>query len=226
MTKNGPERLLRAGIDPEKARFAAIMLHGRGAGAGDLLPITDELGFDDGAYLFPQAPGGSWYPFSFLEPIERNEPALSRALQRIGELVRELIEAGLETDRICLLGFSQGACLASEYAARNPVRYGGIFALSGGLIGPPGTVFGHKADLVSPRVDLVSHKADLGGTPVLLGCGDPDPHIPRDRVEETAEILNRMGAHVDLRLYSGIGHTVVEDEIRAVRTILGAIPGR
>jgi predicted esterase len=182
------------------------MIHGRGASAQSVLSLYDELGIDRLAALAPQAAGGTWYPHSFLAPSETNQPWLDSALRRIESLVTHLIEEGTAADRIALLGFSQGACLISEFAARNPRRYGAIMALSGGLIGPPGT----------PR----NYPGSLEGTPVFLGIGDPDAHVPMARVEETGAVLAAMGAAVDLRRYPGMPHTINQDELEACRLML------
>jgi len=161
------------------------------------------------AFLAPQAAGGSWYPQSFLAPIPLNEPGISSGLSVIDALADSIAAAGVPAERTMLLGFSQGGCLASEYVARRGRRLGGLAALSGGLIGPDDT-----------RRD---YPGDLAGTPVFLGCSDVDFHIPRERVELTAEVLRRMGAEVDMRLYPGMGHTVNQDEIEAVRTMMEGV---
>ena len=179
-----------------------VMVHGRGATAESILTLADELGRDDFAYVAPQAAGYSWYPYSFLAPFHQNEPGLSSGLARIGEVVAGLEAAGLPAERIVLLGFSQGACLTSEFAART---------LSGGLIGPPGT----------PR----DYPGSLAGTPAFLGCSDRDPHIPLARVRETAEVLREMGAEVTERIYPAMGHTVNADEIEHVRRLMAGFAG-
>jgi predicted esterase len=200
------QAVLRAGPPPEEARLTAILAHGRGAEASDMLGLARELGLADVAFLAPQAAARTWYPYSFLAPIERNEPWLSSALGMLERLLETLAGRGVPASRVALLGFSQGACLASELAARTARRYTGIVALSGGLIGPPGT----------PR----DYPGAFEGTPVFLGCSDVDPHIPRHRVDETAEVFRRMGAVVDQRIYPGMGHTVNQDELEAVRELL------
>ncbi|MDP9120923.1 MAG: dienelactone hydrolase family protein [Acidobacteriota bacterium] len=186
------------------------MVHGRGATAESILELAAELGRPDLAYLAPQAAGRSWYPWSFLAPLEQNEPGLSSALAVLGALADHLEASGIDATRTVLLGFSQGACLALEFAARSPRRLGGIAGLSGGLIGPPQT----------PR----DYPGTLAGTPVFLGCSDRDPHIPRARVDETAEVLLGMGGLVTERIYPGLGHTVNEDELEFVRGMLGQLP--
>ena len=198
-----------AGAPLEQARAAMIMVHGRGASPEDILTLVPALARQGFAYLAPAAAGGTWYPYSFLSPIEANEPGISSGLQAIGDLLARVGAAGIPPERTLLLGFSQGACLALEFAARNPARYGGIAGLSGGLIGP---------DTV-PR----DYPGSLGGTPVFLGCSDSDFHIPKERVELTGQVLGRMDAQVDLRLYPRMGHLVNEDEIRQVQQLMDAV---
>lgn len=202
---------LSAGAALGSARQAVILLHGRGASADDILSLAAELGRTDFAYLAPEAAGHSWYPYTFLAPLERNEPWLSSALETISALLRETAAAGIPPERTVLMGFSQGACLLLEYAARHARRYGGIVAFSGGLIGPDGT----------PR----DYPGSLAGTPVFLGCSDVDPHVPSARVEESAQVLRRLGADVTMRLYAGMGHTVNADELAHARAILAAVAG-
>jgi predicted esterase len=201
--------VLNAGRPLAEADAAVILVHGRGGSAEDLLALGAELQRPEFAYLAPQAAGQSWYPYSFLAPLPQNEPWLSSALELLGDLVAHVESGGIPAERITLLGFSQGACLSTEFAARNARRYGGIVALSGGLIGPPGT----------PR----EYSGLLAGTPVFLGCSDRDPHIPRERVDESAQVLETMGAAVTERIYPGLGHTVNEDELDFVRGLLGRI---
>lgn len=203
--------ILAAGTPLDSARGAVIMIHGRGASAESILSLAGELQTDGLALLAPQAPGGSWYPHSFLMPLEQNEPHLSAALATVGAMLDELAAAGIPAERTVLLGFSQGACLATEYAARNARRYGGIVALSGGLIGPDGT----------PR----DYPGTLDGTPVFLGCSDSDFHIPLARVEESGAVLRALGGAVDQRIYPGMGHTVNRDELAAVQAILDRLRG-
>jgi predicted esterase len=205
-----------AGPPPALAGAALILVHGRGATAESILALGDEVvGGDRGrariARLAPRAAGHAWYPQSFLAPISDNEPGLSSGIAAIEELIAGLGAEGVPPERVVVAGFSQGACLALEHAARHPRRYAGIAGLTGGLIGPPGT----------PRDDLAS-RGSLAGTPVFLGSGDPDPHVPWARVEETAEALGGIGAEVTLRCYPGMPHTVNREEIAAVRTMVEA----
>ena len=198
--------VLAAGAPLGAARAAMVLLHGRGAGAADILGLHRELAVPDVAFLAPQAAGGTWYPYSFLAPLERNEPWLGSALAVVHRLLSQVEAQGVGPERTVLLGFSQGACLALEAAARRPRGRGGVVGLSGGLIGPPGTV----------RDDA----GDCAGTPVFLGCSDRDPHVPWERVEESAAVFRRLGAAVTLRMYPGLGHTVNEDELAWVGDLL------
>jgi predicted esterase len=207
---HGPLRT--AGEPLESARAAMVMVHGRGATAESILSLSELLPAPGFAYLAPQAAGNTWYPYSFLEPLSANEPWLSSALEVLAAVLDRLAGGGIPLERTILLGFSQGACLASEFVARNANRYGGLAALSGGLIGPPGT----------PR----DYPGSLDGTPVFLGCSDVDPHIPQERVLETAQVLERMGGSVTTRLYPRLGHTVNEDELENVRKIMAALLSR
>ncbi|HEX2840467.1 alpha/beta hydrolase [Hyphomicrobium sp.] len=210
MTKNGYE-IARSGAPLDKARGAVILLHGRGGMAEDMLALSEAFAQRDISYVALQAPSRTWYPHSFLAPISQNEPHLTHSLAAVGEAVRSLKSAGLSSERIALIGFSQGACLALEFAARNAERFGGVAALSGGLIGQDGT----------PR----DYRGSLAGTPVFIGCSDVDSHIPLERVNESAAVVQRLGANVTKRIYPGMGHTVVDDEIRAIRAMLAAIAG-
>lgn len=200
---------VRWGAPLERAAGVLVLVHGRGATAEGILGLAPALGATHLHVVAPQAVGNTWYPFSFLEPIPRNEPGISRGIARLETLVGEALAAGHGSDRIVIAGFSQGACLSLEFVARHPRRYGAVLGFSGGLIGPPGT----------PR----DYPGTLAGTPVFLGCSDIDPHIPAERVRETATVLTTMGASVDMRLYPGMPHTVNDDEIAAGRALLAAI---
>jgi predicted esterase len=201
--------VLSKGEPLDKARGALVFLHGRGASAEDILGLADELRLPEVAYLAPQAAGHTWYPNSFLAPIQRNEPWLSSALELVASIVRNLADAGMPHSKVGILGFSQGACLATEFVARNADRYAGLVAFTGGLIGPEGTLF--------------QHSGDLGGTPCFLGSSDPDPHVPWERVKESAAKLSAMGGSVTLKRYPSMGHTINQDEILEARKILDPI---
>src|SRR3954469_6680745 len=197
---------LGAGPTPEAAAATLVLIHGRGGSAEDMLSLYTELRLPDLAALAPQATGNTWYPNSFLAPLEANQPYLDSALRRIESIVAELLARGVPSERVALLGFSQGACLTLEFTARHPRRYGAVMGLTGGLIGPPGT----------PR----DYPGSLDGAPVFLGTSDPDPHVPFERVRETDAVLARMGAEVELRRYPGMPHTINEDELNACRALL------
>ena len=199
----------RAGRPPGTAQAAVILLHGRGADAADILGLATELAHPDVAYLAPEAANHTWYPYSFLAPLEHNEPWLSSGLQRVEEVVQRLAAEGVAAERVMLLGFSQGACLALEAVARRPRRFGAVVGLTGGLIGPPGT----------PRPTT----GDLAGTPVYLGAGDPDPHVPWTRVEETAEVLRRLGAEVTVERFPGFPHAIHPRQLAAARRLLDGL---
>ena len=200
--------ILQAGAPINEARLVAVLLHGRGASAQDILTLSEEFSVRDVAYLAPQAAGNTWYPYSFLMPIEQNEPSLSSALGVIDQLLASLAQKSFPPNRVVLMGFSQGACLTLEFAARHAQRYAVIAAFSGGLIGPPGLAR--------------NYAGSFDGTPVFMGCSDVDPHIPVDRVHESADVFTRMGATVDKRIYPHMAHTINEAEIDAVDALLRA----
>lgn len=205
------QRVEALGSPADRAVGAVVMVHGRGASPEDILGVAQAIGDSRFTYLAPAAAGSTWYPYGFLSPTERNEPGLSSALGVIDGLIEWLDEQGIGPERVVLLGFSQGACLSSEYAVRNARRYGGLVAFSGGLIGPPGTVW--------------ENPGDFAGTPVFLGCSDVDPHIPLERVNESELVFGRMGAEVTKRIYPGMGHLVNDDEIAFARSLLAKIAG-
>ena len=198
--------VLQSGLVLEHAQAALILLHGRGGSAEDILALGQELELDHACCLAPQAAGHTWYPNSFLAPIGNNEPWLESALELIRDLIRTCQGARIPTSRIALIGFSQGACLASEFVARNPQRYGGLVAFTGGMLGPLGSD--------------IHHAGALEGLPVLLSSGDPDPHVPWIRVEQTAAEFTRMGATVQLKQYIARPHTVLPEEIETARALL------
>ena len=206
---HGEQTVRMSGEPLDQAKAAMLMVHGRGATAEDILSLASELGQPGFAYLAPQAAGNTWYPNRFLVPLEQNEPWLSSALAFVGDVFAQIVNAGIPTERIMLLGFSQGACLTLEFAARNARRYGGLVGLSGALIGPDDT----------PR----DYKGSLEGTPVFLGCSDVDFHVPKERVNETAEVLQRLNGKVIERLYPNMDHSVNQDEIDFVRGMMQSL---
>ena len=202
--------VLRAGLPLEEAGAALILIHGRGASAYDIMSLGSLMTHDRLAYLAPEAANHVWYPQSFLAPLDQNEPYLSSALRSVADVVALAEEAGLPPEKIILAGFSQGACLASEFVARNPRRYGGLIAFSGGVIGPPGSQPG-------------SYPGSVEGMPVFLGCSDVDPHIPLARVEETAVVFQSLGAEVNKQIYPRMAHTVIQDELDHAKQIITAV---
>jgi len=198
--------VLESGHRLQGAAGAVILIHGRDASAEDILGLSQEFDHPELTYLAPQAAGHTWYPYSFLAPIEQNEPWLTSALHKLRQTVDDVLLAGIPREKIVIAGFSQGACLASEFAARNAARYGGLIAFTGGLIGPPGTEF--------------HHSGDLAGMPAFFGAGDPDAHVPWQRVQESAAALSAMGAEVVLKRYPGMPHTVSQEEIEEAKRLL------
>jgi predicted esterase len=198
--------VVTAGAPLDQARAALLLVHGRGATAAGMLRWAAPLAPPSLAVLAPQASGQTWYPNRFLEPVERNEPWLSSALATLDDLLSQLAAAGLPAERVALLGFSQGACLTLEYVARRARRFGGVIGLAGGLIGP------------TVRPDAYS--GDLAATPVFLGCGDRDSHIPIERVRDTAAVLRQLGGQVTERSYPGLDHVINEDEVAATQALL------
>lgn len=194
------KQVVTAGVPVEQASKAIILLHGRGASAEDIIMLQDHLQLSDMAIYAPQATQYSWYPLSFMAPVNRNQPALDSALALVGDVVAELVSKGIAMEHIYFAGFSQGACLMLEYVSRHAARYGGIIAFTGGLIGET---------LVRDN-----YKGDFAGTPVLIATGDPDPHVPLSRVQESVEILEALHAEVLLKVYKGRAHTIGADEIR------------
>jgi len=206
---SGPHQnqpLVTAGASLKDAEAAAVLVHGRGATAESIVRMAEAFPRERVAYLAPQAARNTWYPNPFTAPAESNEPGRSSGLQAIDTAVGEAVDAGIPIDRVLVLGFSQGACLASEYVARNPRRYGGLAVLSGGLLGE--------------AIDVEAYAGDLDGTPVFLGCSDVDPHIAAERVHETAAVFERLNADVTKHLYEGMGHGVNDDEREFVRGMI------
>jgi predicted esterase len=212
LRSSGPHEgqpVLHAGAPAERARSAMVLVHGRGDTAGGILQLAEVLPVRGMAYFAPQASGQTWYPNRFVAPIQTNEPWLSSALAGLGDLMSQIEAAGVPESRTVLLGFSQGACLALEFAVRNPRQYGALIGLSGGLIGPPGTTW--------PRA------GSLDGTPVFLGCSDIDSHIPASRVHESADVLRAIGGRVTTVLYPGMDHTITREEIDEVTRLIAPL---
>ncbi len=209
MHPHADQPLVTRGRPLGEGAAAMILVHGRGATPDNILELADALPHPDFTYLAPAASGNTWYPYSFMADIPSNEPGISSALAVLDGLVERVMEAGVPARRIVLAGFSQGACLMSEFAVRRARRYGGILAFSGGLIGPPGTVW--------------SQEGDFDGTPAFFGCSDVDAHVPRSRVDESARVLAGMGANVEKRIYPGMGHLINEDEIAFARSVVEAV---
>jgi predicted esterase len=203
---HGGQPVRRAGVPLAQARVAVIMVHGRGAGPANIIDLVPAIDAPGAAYLAPAANDGTWYPKSFMAPIPENEPGISSGIAVLHALIDEAVAAGVPAEHVVLLGFSQGACLASTAAQRRPQRYGGVVLFSGGLIGPPGTIW--------------REEGGFQGTPVFLGCSDGDAHVPESRVRETAAVFERMGAVVTMRIYPGMGHLVNEDETSYAHDLL------
>jgi phospholipase/carboxylesterase len=198
--------VLYSGAPIDKTDSAMILIHGRGSTADNILALSEELNDNSFCYTAPQAAGNTWYPYSFLAPVEYNEPGLSSGLKVIDDLIKKINDKGIESSKIILLGFSQGACLVLEYACRNAEKFMGVIGLSGGLIGE--------------IVDEKRYSGNFNSTPVFLGCSDIDPHIPKYRVDKTEGIMKNLGAVVTKQFYKGMGHTINEEEIEVIRTII------
>jgi predicted esterase len=211
MKPHAGQPVISAGVPLGKSRAAMIMVHGRNAAPANILDLVPSLNCPEATFLAPAAANNTWYPHSFLTDTEKNEPGLSSGLQVLDQLIADVVSRGVPKERIGLLGFSQGACLAAEYAVRHATRYGGVFVFSGGLIGPPGTTW--------------DYGGSFDGTPVFLGCSDSDTHIPKERVDESAATFERVGAAVTKRLYPAMGHMVNDDEIAFARQVLSRILG-
>jgi predicted esterase len=211
---HGSQPLVTAGMPVGQSRAVAVMVHGRNAAPRDILTLVPQLGRPAMSYVAPAAANNTWYPYSFLTDMSKNEPGLSSGLSTLDRIVKDLVSRGVAKHRIVLLGFSQGACLSAEYAVRHADRFGGVVVFSGGLIGPPGTTW--------------NYPGAFNGTPVFLGCSDVDAHVPKARVEESAGVFDRMGARVTTRLYPGMGHLVNQDEIAFAQSIFDQAlgPGR
>lgn len=193
------------GVSLEKASKALIMIHGRGGSARDIMSLSQYLQVDDFALLAPQAANNTWYPHSFMAPVDQNEPWLSSAIEIIGEAVQKAMDAGISSDSIYFFGFSQGACLSLEYIARNAKKYGGVAAIIGGVIGE--------------KINYDNYGGDFNHTPIFLGTSNPDFHVPLERVRATSDLLKKMNGNVILEVYENAGHTILQEEINWVNKI-------
>ena len=209
MDPHAGQPVAEAGAPLGQGPAVVIMVHGRNAGPANILDLVHRLARPRLTYLAPAAGNRTWYPYSFMADLEKNEPGLSSALKMLAGLVDRVERAGVPRSRTFMLGFSQGACLASEFLVRHAARYGGLIALTGGLIGPPGTQW--------------TFPGTFDGTPVFLGSGDPDPHVPAERVSESADVFTRMGASVTKRIYPGMGHLVNDEEITLTQALLDTV---
>jgi len=200
------KQIIKAGLPVTEAKKAIVMIHGRGASAESIISLADHLNLKDAAIYAPQATNHSWYPYSFMAPVKENQPALDSALAVIAEVVQEIEAAGISKDRIYFLGFSQGACLSLEFVARNAAKYGGVIAYTGGLIGQ--------------QLNLDNYKGDFQNTPFLITTGDPDPHVPVSRVEESIQVLQNLNAKVTSKVYKGRPHTIQMEEIKLANDLI------
>ncbi len=198
--------IFTAGTDLLHAKAAVILIHGRGSSAANMLSLFKQLGLEGISAIAPEATGNTWYPYSFLAEITENQPYLNSALELLDKTVTSLNQSGIPDSKIILLGFSQGACLVSEFAARNPKKYGGLIILTGGLIGP--------------AIDKSFYKGNMQDTPVFIGSSDPDSHVPLRRVHETADVLRQLGAQVELRTYPGMPHIINQEEIEVAKEMI------
>jgi len=210
-TPHAGQPVASAGAPLGTSPVVTILVHGRNAAPANIIDLVPRFARPDVTYLAPAAAGRTWYPFSFMAEREKNEPGLSSGLWVLEHLVAEVVARGIPRDHVILLGFSQGACLTSEFAVRHADRYGGIIAFTGGLIGEPGTTW--------------EYPGSFSGTPIFLGCSDVDAHVPRARVDESAAVFARMGATVTERIYPGMGHTVNDDEIAFTSALLDELMG-
>jgi predicted esterase len=200
------EKILYSGPKAQNGKNALILIHGRGSNAESILPIANELELEDTVIIAPEASQFTWYPYRFIEKRESNEPGITSGLTLINSIISSLIDSGISTDNIFLLGFSQGACLVLDYVARNPRKFAGVFALSGGLIG----------DILIKN----EYSGSLDNTPIFLGCSDNDFHIPKERVHESAEIFRSLTANVITKIYENMGHTISYEEIKEINEII------
>ena len=209
MKPHAGQPVVTAGVPLGESDAVVLMIHGRNAAPKNILDLAEQLDNPDFSYVAPAAAGNTWYPYSFMAVKDQNEPGLSSGLWVMDHLLRSLIDRGIRKEYVILLGFSQGACLTAEFAARHAGRFAGVIVYSGGLIGPPGTQW--------------EYDGSFEGTPVFLGCSDVDSHIPQARVDESAAVFERMGAEVTKRIYPSMGHLVNDDEIAFTRELMSEV---
>lgn len=200
------KEIISAGKKLSEAKKALVMIHGRGGSAQDVLSLASHLNVEEYALFAPQATGNTWYPNSFLVNPKQNEPGLSSALEVLKDLLKEIKAEGISSENIYFLGFSQGACLALEFVTRNAQQFGGVVALTGGLIGD--------------KIYTGNYTGDFSGTPVFIGTGNPDAHVPVERVQHTAEVLQKMNAEVTVEVYDNKPHSISQDEIQKANSLI------
>jgi len=204
------KKITHAGKKLGEATKALIMIHGRGASAADILSLSSYLNVKDFHLVAPEATNSTWYPYSFMVPALENEPWLSSALSMLKDVLNDIERGDISKENIFILGFSQGACLALEFATRNASKFGGVIAFTGGLIGD--------------TIDTSKYSGDFNGTPIFIGSSDPDMHVPVERVHESAKVLEQMNASVTKIIYPGMGHTINQDEFDIANRILSGKP--
>ena len=200
------QNIITAGKDISEAKKALVMLHGRGGNAREFLSLANHLNVSDFALFAPQATNSSWYPHSFLAKPAENEPWLSSALKILNDLLQEIKSKGITSENIYFIGFSQGACLTAEFVTRNASRFGGVVLFTGGFIGD--------------KIYTENYKGDFAGTPVFIGTGNPDAHVPVERVNETSKIMEKMNAAVTVKVYDNRPHSISQDEIKTANEII------
>ncbi|WP_339654335.1 dienelactone hydrolase family protein [uncultured Salegentibacter sp.] len=200
------KEIYTAGKELREAEKVLVLIHGRGGSAKEFLSLANQLNTSEFAILAPQATDFTWYPNSFLAPVTQNEPEYSSALEVLEELLEDIKETGIASENIYFAGFSQGACLTLEFVTRNAQRFGGVAAFTGGLIGD--------------KIYNENYSGDFNGTPIFIGTGDPDPHVPVERVEDSAEILREMNANVEVKIYKNRPHTISEDELKLANNFI------
>ena len=202
------KQFIESGVALNKAKKALILVHGRGGSAEDILSLTEYLPLTDFYLVAPQATNHTGYPLSFLAPLSQNEPWLSSALELMQEVGNKIKQAGIAAEQTYIMGFSQGACLTLEFATRNAQKWGGVIALTGGLIGD--------------NVEPTRYPGNFLGAPILMTNGSNDPHVPFTRSEQSKQQLEKMGANVELLVYPNRPHTILQEELSTAARYLSA----